>query len=130
MRVESNNWGQVKKLTASDGLALSNFGGAVSVDKNTILVGSYDDDVNGNNSQGSAYIFERNLGGENNWGEVKKLIASDGSALDIFGASVSISGDTAIVGAFAHDGPNADQGAAYIFERSAGGQNGWARSKN
>jgi len=123
----SNNWGEVKKLTASDGIASSRFGGVVSIDNNTIIIGS----VNffDANAQGSAYLFERNLGGPDNWGEVRKLTASDGAAGDVFGGAVSISGDSAIVGAYAHDGPNPDQGAAYIFERSAGGQNGWGEVK-
>ena len=44
-----------------------------------------------------------------------ELIASDGAANDQFGASVAISGETALVGApFNHD----YQGAAYVFTRS------------
>ena len=32
--------------------------------------------------QGEAYVFERNVGGAENWGQVKELTASDGAATD------------------------------------------------
>ena len=50
-----------------------------------------------------------------------KVVASDGAIGDEFGQAVAISGDTALVGArYADVGANADQGAAYVFTRSAG----------
>ena len=49
------------------------------------------------------------------WTQQQKLTASDGATEDKFGISVSVSGDTAVVGAFI-DGP----GSAYVFVRSAG----------
>ena len=49
---------------------------------------------------GSAYVFENTGSG---WTQVAKLTASDGAALDYFGCSVSISGTTAIVGAYGDD---------------------------
>jgi hypothetical protein len=49
-----------------------------------------------------------------------KLTASDGAPGDLFGYSVSVSGDTVVVGArFADIGTNADQGAAYVFGSGA-----------
>lgn len=50
-----------------------------------------------------------------------KLIAFDGQAEDLFGCSVSISGDYAIVGA---KGANECRGAAYIYKRDG---TGWTR---
>jgi len=48
-----------------------------------------------------------------------KLTASDAGVYDQFGRSVSISGDTAIVGAYIDDvGGNTNQGSAYIFVRN------------
>ena len=52
-----------------------------------------------NSFAGAAYIFERHEGGASNWGQVKKLTAGDAAALDDFGDSVAISGDTVVVGA-------------------------------
>src|SRR5262245_39844311 len=51
----------------------------------------------------------------------QKLEASDAAAADNFGASVAISGETVVVGAFLHDGAaGSDQGSAYVFVRSGG----------
>lgn len=121
-----NNWGQVKQLTASDGSAEDWFGWSVGIDGDSIIVGAFLDDVGGNNVQGSAYIYERNSGGTNNWGEVKHLFASDGAALDNFGSAVAVSGDTVVVSSFLDDvGANGNQGSVYIYERNNGGAGNW-----
>ncbi|MCH8065613.1 MAG: FG-GAP repeat protein, partial [Chloroflexi bacterium] len=46
--------------------------------------------------------------------EVKKLLASDAQAGDLFGWSVAVSGDTAVVGAWLEDDGGSDAGAAYV----------------
>ena len=121
-----NNWGQVKQLAASDGSAEDWFGWSVGISGNSIVVGAMLDDVGGNGAQGSAYIYERNSGGTNNWGEVKHLFASDGAAFDDFGVSVAASGDTVVVGSFFDDvGANGNQGSVYIYERNNGGAGNW-----
>ncbi len=124
----ANNWGQVKKLTASDGAADDRFGYSVSISGDTVIVGAWRDDDKGTNS-GSAYIFYRDQGGANNWGEVKKLTASDGADYDDFGYSVSISGDRAIVGARLDDDKGDGSGSAYIFSRDQGGSDNWGEVK-
>ena len=50
--------------------------------------------------------------------EQKKLTASDGAADDRFGVSVSISGDTAIVGASFDDDNGSDSGSVYVFRNA------------
>ncbi|MBO0860379.1 MAG: FG-GAP repeat protein [Chloracidobacterium sp.] len=122
----TDQWGQVKKLTASDGGMIDNFGVSVAIYKDTAIVGAASHKVGSNSSQGSAYIFERNQGGANNWGEVKELTASDGAQGDGFGRSAAIYGDTAIIAAPLDDvGSIVDQGSAYVFERNQGGANNW-----
>jgi FG-GAP repeat len=89
--------------------------GVVAVYGNTAIVGA-NEAIGSNVAQGSAYIFERNKGGANNWGEVKKLTVSDGAKNDAFGSSLAIHGDTAIVGAsHAETGSSNKQGSAYVF---------------
>ena len=111
----TNNWGKVEKLLASDGTFEELFGVSVSISGDTAIVGAYGDDDNGGAS-GSAYIFSRNQGGTDNWGEVEKLLAGDGAASDYFGYSVSINGDTAIVGAYGDDDNGSESGSAYVYE--------------
>ena len=68
-----------QKLLASDAAAGDQLGWTVGISGDTAIVGTrYDDDA-GSNS-GSAYVFQRNEGGADNWGEVKKLTASDAAA--------------------------------------------------
>ena len=58
------------------------------------------------------------------WQQIAKLVADDGAPYDEFGSDVSISGDTAVVGARHDDDLGNDSGAAYIF-REVGGA--WAQ---
>jgi FG-GAP repeat len=126
----TNAWGQTKKLVASDGEAFDIFGRSVATDGNTVVIGALGDDIGINSGQGSAYIFERNAGGLNAWGEVKKLTASDGEKDDLFGSSVAINGNTVVVGAYNRVlAPRPGQGSAYIFERNKGGTHAWGEVK-
>ncbi|HEY0100054.1 MAG TPA: lamin tail domain-containing protein [Pyrinomonadaceae bacterium] len=105
------NWHQQQRLRASVPATDDFFGGSVAISGETVIVGALIDDNSGGVNAGSAYVFTRSGG---IWSEQRRLQASDAAAHAIFGSSVSISGDTAIVGAFAHSGPAAP-GAAYIF---------------
>ncbi len=102
-------WVEVAKLTVSNREAGDHFGFSVSLSGNRALVGAYRNDGNGENS-GSAYMYEWN---GSTWNEVARLTASDATARDEFGWSVSLSGDRALVGA---PGSNEGYGAAYVFE--------------
>ncbi|MFC1919997.1 hypothetical protein ACFLWX_04320 [Chloroflexota bacterium] len=137
---EVGNWVKVKKLTSpaklflSDGVTSSAndlFGAFVSISGDTIVVSAHCDDDKGECS-GAAYVFERNQGGVDNWGEVKKLTASDGAANDYFGSSVSASDNIIVVGASKCDGTvyvSDYAGAAYVFECNQGGANSWGEVK-
>ena len=107
---------ETAKLTASDGAAGDRFGYRVSISGNVAIVGAYEDDDNGNGS-GSAYIYEMNESA-GHWDEVAKLTAADGTAGDDFGRGVSISGNTAIIGANYDDDNGNGSGSAYVFEKN------------
>ena len=119
----ANQWGEVKKLLASDGVAQDYFGYAVSISGDRIAVGAIWED----GQRGAAYLFERNFGGADHWGEVKKLIASDAEVEDCFGGAISLSGDTVAVGAFREDEYGTDAGAAYLFDCDQGGASQWGQ---
>ena len=85
-------WTQQQELTASDGAAGDNFGYSVAVSGDTAVIGAYGK----NSNQGAAYVFVRSGGV---WSQQQELTASDGAACDDFGHSVSVSGDTAVIGA-------------------------------
>ena len=90
---------QTAKLTASDGAADDDFGISVSISGNTVVVGADDATVGGNSDQGAAYVFTEPGSGWTSMTQTAKLTASDGAANDYFGYSVSISGNTVVVGA-------------------------------
>ena len=106
------------KLKASDpnnGFGADVFGEAVSISRNTALVGALGDDDNGNNS-GSAYVF-RNLNiATGTINESVKLVASNGASSDHFGDSVSLSSNIGLVGARNADDPGFNSGKAYVFQ--------------
>ena len=101
-------------LTADDAQADDNLGHSVSIDGETAVVGAWQEDPGGISNAGAAYVFVRSGSG---WVQEAKLTASDAASGDVFGYSVSISGDTAIVGA---ERDNGNVGAAYVFVRSGG----------
>ena len=104
-----------------------NFGGSVAIDGNTIVVGatrqpSSSTGVNGNETDtsapqsGAAYIFVRS---GTTWSQQAFLKASNTAQLGIFGASVGISANTVVVGAYGNaDGGLSFSGSAYVFVRS------------
>ena len=115
----ADNWGEVKKLLASDYSNYNHFGRSVSISGDTLVVGA-----NGAGTGGAAYVFERNSGGADNWGEVALITGADQGASASFGFSVGASNDRIVVGAKGH---NASNGAAYLFERNAGGVDSWGQ---
>ena len=90
-------------------------------------MGAYLDTVIFRGEAGSAYVFERNQGGVDNWGEMKKLLAGDRAVGDWFGLTVGVSGDRAIVGASRDDDQGGDSGSAYVFEQNQGGVSNWGQ---
>ncbi|MGQ9649966.1 MAG: SUMF1/EgtB/PvdO family nonheme iron enzyme [Phycisphaerae bacterium] len=105
------NWTQQCKLVASDPQGFSGFGLSVSISNDRAIVGAPWTDDGGIDS-GSVYVFERQ---GTSWSQQGKLAAREAEADAMFGHSVSISGDTIIVGALYDDEGGNDAGAAYVF---------------
>jgi hypothetical protein len=104
------SWSQQAELTAADGQSADQFAEGVALDGGTALIGAYHRAVGDHFLQGAAYVFTRTGSA---WSQQAELTASDGAVMDYFGRSVSVQGDTALVGAQDHLG----QGAAYVFTR-------------
>ncbi len=117
----AENWGEVKKLLASDSSSYDYFGRSVGISGDTLVVGA-----SGAGSGGAAYVFERNQGGADNWGEVALVTGSDQGSSASFGFSVGISDDLVVAGAKGH---NASNGATYLFARNEGGADNWGQIK-
>ncbi len=108
------DWDIGELLLASDGAEHDEFGKSVSISGNYAVIGALANDENGSNS-GSAYIFYYE---DNNWYQQAKLTSSDGTDLDLFGKSVSISGNYVMIGATGNDDNGSCSGSAYIFSRN------------
>ncbi len=115
----ASNWGYLTTMVGADASLGDGFGRSVSIDRDQILVGA---SPVGGAGVGAAYLFGRNAGGENAWGEIKKLTPAGGLAGDEFGATVAISGGTAAIGA---PGTASGTGSTYIFDENQDGAGNW-----
>ena len=123
-----NNWGQVTRLIASDAEEDDLFGWDVALSGDIAAVSALGENAGGYRA-GAVYLFQRDHGGLDNWGEIGKITSSDIQSGDAFGSGLAISGDTVVVGAYAADTSGQDAGAAYVFERHYGGADNWGEAK-
>jgi len=109
-------WSQQAKLNDPDAVAGDQFGYSVALAGNTALVGDDDKTVSGQPDAGAAYVYVRS---GTSWSQQTALTAPDAATNDAFGSSVALAGDTALVGA---DGKTVSgqsyAGAAYVYTRT------------
>ncbi len=120
----TSDWTFVQQIQAGDALASDNFGNSVSISNGVIAVGASRANIGANFDQGAVYVFSKS--GSNVWTQEAKLIASDGSALDGLGNSVSLEDGLLVSGApFDDTGSMNNHGSAYLFRRISAGN--WAQ---
>lgn len=119
-RLQNGSWGTEQKLTATDIQSQDLFGAALSVYKDTLIVGApgEDHDATGTSSSttaqgylanaGSAYIFYRVSSG---WSQSQKVIASSRSSQSNFASSVDLFKEDAWLGTPYHDANSSISGA-------------------
>ncbi|MCB9902771.1 MAG: FG-GAP repeat protein [Planctomycetes bacterium] len=148
----SGLWSQQAYLKASNTDQGDQFGSSVAVSGELVVVGApgedgtamgvnVDETGNSRTNSGAAYIFERAAGV---WSQKAYVKSSNADVDDLFGASVAISGELVVVGAW-HESSNATgingnessdsashSGAAYVFERIGGvwGQQAYLKASN
>lgn len=114
-----NSWLEKAKLTASDLQQGRQLGNAVDIQGTTILAGAVTDHELAYAS-GAAYLFELQ---NDEWIEIQKLKASVIQQDANFGYSVSLDGDSLVIGTPNHTFPNPTNGnpqkagAAFVFSR-------------
>jgi hypothetical protein len=114
-RFDGARWVEEQKLLASDAHPLAVFGVSVQVDGDLAVVGDWRHDCAAAQDCGAAYVFRFD---GLRWAQEQKLTASDASAFDGFGISVSVRGDLIIVGALWDDPMGSNSGAAYVYRFS------------
>lgn len=109
-------WEQVYKLLAADGAEFNDFGRSVAISGDTVVIGT-PGGVGNVAGSGCAYVFDITTGSQ-----LLKLLATDGADGDLFGISVAVSGNYAVIGAEGDDVNGYLAGSAYIFNITTGEQ--------
>ena len=109
---------QTMKLLPLDGDVADSFGCSVAISGSTVLVGAFSDDDLGEGS-GSAYLFDTATGMQ-----IAKLLPTDGDTNDMFGFSVALQGNTAVIGAPGDACGLHSCGSVYLFDTTTGAQIG------
>ena len=107
-------WIETQKLTASDGVALDQFGGVLAFDGTTVMVSS-------NNFEegeiGAVYVFTKTNG---IWTETQKIDALGDAPPGSFGGAIAVAGDTAFVSSLNYN-PDVATGWVYVLKRDSNG---------
>jgi len=114
-RSDPSGWTFVEEIQAFDKAPKDFFGFHVDLEGDRLIVGAHRDDNAMGVDAGAAYLF-RWTG--NDWSLEKKLVSPLGEANDVFGASVTISGDRIVVGA--PNGGSFDGGAVHVWDLENG----------
>ena len=98
-------WTETQRLLASDGAPGDDFGSAVALGIDRLLIGA----PLRQSARGAVYAYSFDQG---RWHETERLAGADVEAHDQFGASIAIAADLAAIGSWQDD---VGTGAAYTF---------------
>lgn len=110
-------WSFEQKLTATHPTANGDFGWAVAISGDTIVIGAPRADHLASSEQGSAHVFTLAAG---NWTETMELSGFDSVEGDWFGTEVAIDGDLLTCSAENADATYPYSGAIYAYRKTAG----------
>lgn len=125
---EPSGWSEAKKIPTISTHPFGSFGGgfgeAIAAERDLLVVGSPGEgsqNLQGSigSESGSVYVFARDTGGPEAWGEMAKLLPSNPASSKRFGFAVAISGNTIIA---------SQANEVHIFERIED-TNTWGESK-
>ena len=113
--VRSNGtWSLQQRILAADGNPVEQFGYAVAISGDTVLIGTPSDTPGTPYGQGSVYVYTRS---GVTWSLQTKLVEPVPAVANYFGTAVALHNDTAVIGVSA---ANSYRGAAYVFARDNG----------
>ncbi len=102
-QISKNNWKNIKLLVGDNSMIGDMFGDRLKLNGNLLVVDSRD----------AIYLYERNNGGENNWGRTKK-ISNGPSHRELLAASNNI-----II--------TSQRNKVIVYQRNFGGLNNWGK---
>ncbi len=106
---------QLARIVANDPARRDRFGETVALNGNTALIAATQDDDGGDNA-GSVYVFD--ISDASIPVQLTKILSSDIEAGDLFGTSIAMSGEVAVIGAVHDDDNGIGSGSAYVFDIS------------
>jgi len=113
---------EVATITASDACAFDDFGYAVAIAGNRVVVGAFSASPSHPQytltcipTAGKVYVYNWDAD-TSTYAEVAILIAADAAVNNRFGSSLAIKGDTLVVGAAYQDTPGSDIGQVYVYK--------------
>jgi hypothetical protein len=106
-----------EKLVAPDASAGAEFGRAVAIQGNTVIVGARFAQVGDLSSAGAAYVFRKYRG---SWHFEDKITSPTPADQDNFGRALAVHGDLLVVTARKENLNEEDVGAAYVFRHRGG----------
>jgi hypothetical protein len=106
-----NSWTHINSFESDQSGVNDSFGQKISLSDDFALIGASGNNSNGSES-GTVYVYQRHI---NKWSHSSNLYAFDGSPGDLFGSSIAIHNDRAIVGAYRDDDNGSSSGSAYLF---------------
>lgn len=130
-------WGLVKKIVSSDRIQDAEFGNSVALSGEYAIVGAqqayfYDGDYIKVLNTAAAYIFSKNYGGNENWGQVEKIVPS-GMLEYESSCNVAMTGNYAVISAVDYSDLDMNgypkNSFVYIFEKDRDASNNWTQIK-
>ncbi|MGI8601478.1 MAG: FG-GAP repeat protein [Verrucomicrobiales bacterium] len=121
-----HNWGWRREVFMADpdgNETNDGLGTAVALEGDTLVATSLSDEGNG-----SGYVFSRNQGGTDNWGQLRELRPSN-TTRGFFGVSAALAGEEIVIGVFPFGLFVIGEGDAFAFARNQGGTNNWGEVK-
>lgn len=122
-----DQWGQIRRIVPTSPDHYNRFGASIALKDGILAVGAPFSGMG--QLYGAAYVFYRDEGGPDNWGEVKRLVAIDAEEGDQLGSSIGLDGNHVVAGSEYEDGAGDIRGAAYVFQRTVGGPDSWGQSR-
>lgn len=109
------DWPEFKRLDPSDGLTGDEFGHSIALFADRLVVGAPS-----HGGSGAVYVFDRNLGGDDEWGQLAKVTDSTAGGGARFGHAIGYNAGLLAVGA-----PMSGSGAVTLHSPDQGGTNTW-----
>jgi hypothetical protein len=96
----AGKWSQIQKLTPRSPVQYDQFGSAVAIQGDILIIGALNETYSGSlvPNSGNAYLFARNTG-STNWSQTTLVRAAPSATNGAYGIAVNLQGDELVVGA-------------------------------